>query len=99
MRTIPTGSRSPSSPAAADVPKRLIPAYRPLLGEQEARTVNEALRQGAISGFFGEPLGRFERGFAEYCGCRHGIALTSGTTALHLAMATLPIGPGDQVPV
>ena len=97
MRTIPTGSRSPSSPAAADVPKRLIPVYRPLLGEPEARNVNEALQQGAISGFFGDYLGRFERGFAEYCGCRHGVATTSGTTALHLAMATLSIGPGDEV--
>ena len=83
MRTIPTGSLSPSSPGAAEVPTRLIPVYRPLLGEQEARTVNEALRQGAISGFFGEHLGRFERGFAEYCGCRHGIATTSGTMATY----------------
>ena len=77
--------------------KRQIPVYRPLLGEPEARNVNEALRQGAISGFFGDYLAQFEGGFAEYCGCRHGVAVSSGTTALHLALAALSIGRDDEV--
>ncbi|HVN98139.1 MAG TPA: DegT/DnrJ/EryC1/StrS family aminotransferase [Syntrophorhabdaceae bacterium] len=39
----------------------------------------------------------FEKQFAEYCGARFGIAVNSGTSALHLAMIALGIGPGDEV--
>ena len=35
--------------------------------------------------------------FAAYVGCKHGVAVTSGTTALHLAVAAAGIGPGDEV--
>ncbi len=74
-----------------------IPVAKPVLGEREAWYLNEALRQGAISGLHGEFLERFEQGFAEYCECRYGVATTSGTTALHLALAALGIGTGDEV--
>jgi perosamine synthetase len=40
---------------------------------------------------------RFEREFAAYCGVRHGVATHNGTVALHLALAALGIGPGDEV--
>ncbi|MHB8468116.1 MAG: DegT/DnrJ/EryC1/StrS family aminotransferase, partial [Acidimicrobiales bacterium] len=40
---------------------------------------------------------RFEDEFSRFCGARHGVAVTSGTTALHLALAALDIGPGDEV--
>jgi perosamine synthetase len=56
-----------------------------------------ALRRGEISGSFGEALGQFEKEFAEYCGCRHGVAVSSGTTALQLAVAAAEIGAGDEV--
>ena len=59
--------------------------------------MNDAMAQGAISGFFGDYLPAFEEGFAEFCECPHGVAVNSGTTALHLALATLGIGPGDEV--
>ncbi len=39
----------------------------------------------------------FEDGFAAYCGCRFGVAVTSGTTALQLAVAALDLKPGDEV--
>jgi perosamine synthetase len=78
-------------------PKRHIPVAQPLLGEAEASCLNDALAKGAISGFFGEYIPLFEREFAAYCDCRHGVATTSGTTALHLALATLSIGPGHEV--
>ena len=74
-----------------------IPVSAPWLDEEESRHVNHALQQGAISGFFGDYLPRFEGEFAAYCGCAHGVAVSSGTTALHLALATLRIGPGDEV--
>ena len=40
---------------------------------------------------------RFERAFAEYVGRRHAIALPSCTSAIHLALGALGIGPGDEV--
>jgi perosamine synthetase len=79
------------------VKERHIPVCTPLLGEAEARNVNDAMAQGAISGFFGDYLPAFEEGFAEFCECPYGVAVSSGTTALHLALATLKIGPGDEV--
>jgi len=39
----------------------------------------------------------FEQRFADWIGCKYGVSTTSGTTALHLAIATLDIGPGDEV--
>ncbi len=75
----------------------MIPVFEPLIGEEEIRAVVEALRRGEISGSFGRAIEEFERDFAEYCGCRHGIAVTSGTTALHLAVAAAGIGAGDEV--
>ena len=74
-----------------------IPVSAPWLDEEESRHVNQALQQGAISGFFGDYLPRFEGEFAAYCGCAHGVAVSSGTTALHLALATLRIGPGKAL--
>lgn len=76
---------------------RHVPVAQPMLDQSEGICVNDALAQGAISGFYGEYIGKFESEFSEYCGCTHGVATTSGTTALHLALATLGIGEGDEV--
>jgi perosamine synthetase len=75
----------------------MIPVFEPMIGETEIQYVTDALRRGEISGNFGTYLDRFEKGFAEYCGCKHGIAVTSGTTALHLAVDAAGIGEGDEV--
>jgi perosamine synthetase len=40
---------------------------------------------------------RFQRAFAEYLGCRHALALPSGTSAVHLALLAMSVGPGDEV--
>src|SRR6185503_12751755 len=40
---------------------------------------------------------KFEDEFAKFCGVKETITCNSGTTALHLALATLKIGPGDEV--
>ncbi len=77
--------------------RSFLPVSTPSLGAQEIQYVTDALQAGEISGNFGRYLGRFEREFADYCGCSHGIATSSGTTALHLAVASLGIGPGDEV--
>jgi perosamine synthetase len=75
----------------------VIPVYEPFIGEKEAQAVAAAVRRGEISGSFGESIPAFERRFADYLGARHGVAVTSGTTALQLAIAAAGIGPGDEV--
>lgn len=75
----------------------MIPVFEPWIEETEIAYVTDALRRGEISGNFGMYLDRFEKEFAAYCGCKHGIAVTSGTTALHLAVDAAGIGPGDEV--
>ena len=75
----------------------MIPVFEPEIGEQEIELVVDALRKGEISGSFGEYVPRFEGEFAKFCGAKHGVAVTSGTTALELAVAAAGIGPGDEV--
>jgi perosamine synthetase len=75
----------------------VIPVFEPVIGEDEIEAVVAALRRGEVSGNFGQALQAFESEFASYCGCKHGIATTSGTTALHLAVAACGVGPGDEV--
>ena len=74
----------------------MIPVAEPLLGEKELEYVTDCVRSGWISSL-GEYVRRFEREFAAYCGVRHGVATHNGTVALHLALAALGIGPGDEV--
>jgi dTDP-4-amino-4,6-dideoxygalactose transaminase len=45
----------------------------------------------------GEQVEAFEQEFADYCGAKHAIAVSSGTSALHLALLAAGIGPGDEV--
>ena len=73
-----------------------IPVASPVLGEAEARNVAECLQSTWISSA-GRFIGEFETRFAEFCGVRHAVATNNGTTALHLALAALDIGPGDEV--
>jgi len=69
----------------------------PVLGEKELRYVSETVKEGWISSVGGRFVTGFEEGFSKYCGVQHGVAVSSGTTALHLAVAALGIGEGDQV--
>jgi perosamine synthetase len=75
----------------------MIPVFEPCLGQEEIDAVVMALGRGEISGSFGQAITDFETQFAAYCGAKHGIACTSGSTALHLAVAAANIGPGDEV--
>ncbi len=70
----------------------------PVLDGNEQRYVTEAIETGWISSQ-GRFVTEFEEGFSRYCGASQGVAVTSGTTALHLAFAALGIGPGDEVVV
>lgn len=59
--------------------------------------VVDALRKGEVSGTFGKYIDDFESEFAAYCGCRYGVSVNSGTSALHLAVAALELKKGDEV--
>jgi perosamine synthetase len=75
----------------------VIPVFEPSIGEDEVEAVADAIRRGEISGSFGVEIESFEREFAEYVGAQHGVAVTSGTTALHLAVAALDLEPGTEI--
>lgn len=75
----------------------MIPVFEPSVGEEEIAAVVAAIRRGELSGTFGEAIPAFERAMAGYVGVAHGVAVSSGTTALHLAVAAAGIGPGDEV--
>ncbi|MFH1057869.1 MAG: DegT/DnrJ/EryC1/StrS aminotransferase family protein [Pseudomonadota bacterium] len=88
----------PTRPAAASNPDSRIPIAEPSLGELERRYVREALESSWISSRGGF-LARFEQSLAQRLGLDHALATTNGTAALHLALAGLGIGPGDDVVV
>ncbi|MBM3296996.1 MAG: DegT/DnrJ/EryC1/StrS aminotransferase family protein [Candidatus Aminicenantes bacterium] len=74
----------------------MIPVNEPLLGANTEKYVLDCLNTGWISSA-GSYIRRFEESFAAFVGVKHAVTTTSGTTALHLALAALGIGPGDEV--
>ena len=75
--------------------KRNVPIAVPATGEEEWQAVRESLVTGWVAQ--GPKVAAFEKAFAERHNVAHAVACTSGTTALHLAAASLGIGPGDEV--
>jgi perosamine synthetase len=73
-----------------------IPVCEPVLGEREREYVLDCLDGNWISSL-GKYIPRFERMFSSFCGAGNGVACSSGTAALHLALESLDIGPGDEV--
>jgi perosamine synthetase len=74
----------------------MIPVNEPKLGLKDHEYVLECLRTGWISSA-GSFLDSFESGWANYCGMKHGIAVSNGTTALQIAVEGLQLGAGDEV--
>lgn len=74
----------------------MIPVCVPLLGEKELEYVIDCIKTNWVSSR-GKYVGEFEKQFAKYCECAHGITTTSGTTAIHLALASIGIKRGDEV--
>ena len=69
----------------------------PWLGEEEAEAAAEAVRSGWVAQ--GPRVAEFETAFAAEVGAAHGVAVSSGTTALHLGLVALGVGAGDEVVV
>ncbi len=74
---------------------RTVPVARPSFGLSEGRAVVEVLRSGWVSQ--GPRVEEFERRFAEYIGAPFAIAVSSCTTALHLALLAAGVRPDDEV--
>ncbi|MGB8214540.1 MAG: DegT/DnrJ/EryC1/StrS family aminotransferase [Anaerolineales bacterium] len=74
----------------------MIAVNEPLLGERELEYVTECLRTGWISSA-GRFIEEFEEKWAAYCGMQYGIAVSSGTAALQVALRCLDLQPGDEV--
>ena len=74
-----------------------VPLFDPDLGDEELAAITEVLRSKWLT--MGEKTGEFERRFAAFVGVPHALAMNSATAALHVALAALDIGPGDDVVV
>jgi len=74
----------------------MIPVNEPLLNGNEKKYLNECIDTGWISSE-GPFVKRFEHDMAAAVGRRHGIAVSNGTAALELAIASLGLEPGDQI--
>ncbi|MGB5745842.1 MAG: DegT/DnrJ/EryC1/StrS aminotransferase family protein [Desulfobacterales bacterium] len=72
-----------------------IPHSRPTLGPEEMRAVADVISSGYIAE--GVAVQEFENSFADYLSVGHAVATNSGTSALHLALLALEVGPGDEV--
>jgi perosamine synthetase len=76
--------------------RAIIPVCEPTLNGNELKYVQQAVETNWISSA-GTFIREFEAKFAEKCGARYGIACANGTVAMHLALATLGLEPGDEV--
>jgi len=74
---------------------KVVPIAKPVLDREEFEAVREVLESGWLMN--GPKVREFEKKFAEYCGARFGVAVNSGTSALHIALLALGIGAGDEV--
>jgi dTDP-4-amino-4,6-dideoxygalactose transaminase len=73
----------------------MIPVMKPWLGDEEAAAAAEAVASGWVAQ--GPRVAEFEAAFARRMGAAHGVAVSSCTTGLHLALHLLSLEPGDQV--
>ncbi len=71
----------------------------PCFSADEVDAVARVIASNRVNYWTGTECREFEREFADWCGCRHAVALANGTLALDVALKALGIGPGDEVVV
>src|SRR5205807_6950176 len=73
----------------------MIPTSRPSVGQEELISIAEVFQSGWLG--CGATTFAFEEELKRYLGCRHAIAVNTGTSALHIALSSYGIGSGDEV--
>jgi perosamine synthetase len=77
--------------------KRSDYANWPIIGADDRRLINEVLDSGIVAGGTAPQVSALEREWAEYVGSNYCLTTTSGTAALHMALAAVGVGPGDEI--
>ena len=73
-----------------------IPLSVPNISGNELKYVSETITTGWVSSV-GSYVDRFEREFADYIGCKHAVAVSNGTSALHTCLILCDVQPNDEV--
>lgn len=73
-----------------------VPVNAPVITPEAKKYVADAMETGWVSSA-GPYIEKFEQAFAKYIGVKNAVSVTSGTAALHIALLSLKIGPGDEV--
>lgn len=73
----------------------MIPVSQPIIGRNAKKYLLDCVKSGWVSSK-GTYVERFEKAFARYIGTKYAVASSNGTSAIHLALAALNIGPGDE---
>ena len=76
--------------------QKFVPVYEPSITDRELAYVTEAVKSGWISSI-GEYIVEFERKFAGFIGVKYALTVSNGTSALHLALASLSITHDHEV--
>jgi len=69
----------------------------PIITDDDRRLVNEVLDSGILAGGTAPQVSALEKAWAQYTGAKYCLTTTSGTAALHMALAAVGVGPGDEV--
>jgi len=90
---LPPSSAEPNR--LPEIPAENITRWHAAIADELRAAFEEVLPLGKFT--LGQQLAAFESEFAAYSDSRHGIGISSGTAALHLALRALGVGPGDEV--
>src|SRR5512142_1043307 len=80
---------------SVEIRKDFLPLSRPALDDEEVEAVAASLRSGWITS--GPRVAELEERFRELTGAPHAVAVASATAGMHILLAALGIGPGDQI--
>ena len=75
----------------------MIPVFKPILKKKDINAACNTIKKGEISGTYSKSIDLLETNFAKYNKTKYAVSVSSGTTALHLAIACLNLPKGSEV--